>query len=91
MANKIEMRDYMTTVKELIETLSELPEDSVVILQKDSEGNGYSPLAGLEAAKYIPGTTCNGEVPCNEDIESGELEEEDVAKMLDCVVLWPTN
>ncbi len=91
MANKIEARDYMTTVKELIEDLSKLPEDSVVVLQKDSEGNGYSPLAGLEAAKYIPSTTCSGEVPCNEDIEGEEYSKEVVAKMLDCVVLWPTS
>ncbi len=82
---------YMTTVKELIEILSSLPEDSVVVLQKDSEGNGYSPLAGGEAAKYLPETTCNGEVPCSEDIEGGEYEEEDIAKMLNCVVLWPIN
>jgi hypothetical protein len=91
MTDKPDPRTYMTTVKELIEILSDLPDDSVVVLQRDSEGNGYSPLAGGEAAKYRPENTYSGEVPCQEDIEGGEYEEEDVAKMLDCVVLWPIN
>ena len=79
---------YMTTVKELIEILSSLPGDSVVVLQKDSEGNGYSPLAGAEAAKYIPENTYSGEVPCQEDVDDGEYEGQD---MMDCVVIHPIN
>ena len=84
-------RTYMTTVKELIETLSALPPDSVVVLQRDAEGNGYSPMAGAEAAKYMPETTWSGECPHPDDIENGEYEEEDVAKMLDCIVIHPIN
>lgn len=85
---KPEPRTYMTTVKELIEILSELPQDSVVVLQKDSEGNGYSPLAGAEAAKYIPENTYSGEVLCQEDVDDGEYEGQD---MMDCVVIHPIN
>lgn len=43
------------TVKELKEAIAELPDDMEVILQKDGEGNGYSPLSGADPnAVYIP-------------------------------------
>lgn len=35
-------------VKKLIEALSECDPNSEVILQKDPEGNGYSPLEGAD-------------------------------------------
>lgn len=42
-------------VKELKDAIANLPDDMEVILQKDGEGNGYSPLAGIDAcAVYIP-------------------------------------
>lgn len=91
MTSAEEARKYMMTVGELKELLSDLPEDHVVVLQRDAEGNGYSPMAGAEAAKYQPANNCRGEVPCQSDIEGGEYEAEDVAKMLDCVVIWPLN
>ena len=41
-------------IKELKEVLKDLPDDMEVILQKDSEGNGYSPAAGADPnAVYI--------------------------------------
>lgn len=85
--------NYMTTVGELIEILSKLNQDAYVVLQKDAEGNGYSPLAGAEEAKYQPETTWNGEVPHPKDLDlkSGEYTEEDIAKMVDCVVIHPIN
>lgn len=50
-------------VKELKEALESLPDDMEVILQKDSEGNGYSPLSGADAnAIYIADSTYSGEV-----------------------------
>lgn len=33
------------TVAELIDQLSALPADALVVLSRDAEGNGYSPLA----------------------------------------------
>lgn len=51
------------TVKELKDAISALPDEMEVILQKDSEGNGYSPLAGADPdAVYVPKTTWFGEV-----------------------------
>ncbi len=50
-------------VKDLKELLETLPDDMEVILQKDSEGNGYSPLSGGDAeAVYVPNTTWSGDV-----------------------------
>ena len=42
-------------VKELKEAIANLPDEMEVVLQKDSEGNGYSPLSDVDTdAVYIP-------------------------------------
>ena len=48
-------------VKELIERLQKLPEDSLVVMSEDAEGNGYSPLSNVEEALYEAETTWYGE------------------------------
>ena len=70
------------TVKELISALQELDPDRVVIIQKDGEGNGYSPLAGAEQVYYRAETTWCGEVHSVEDFAVGDAP---------AVVLWPVN
>ncbi len=37
------------TVKELKKAIKDLPDDMECILQKDAEGNGYSPLSDVES------------------------------------------
>ncbi len=81
----------MMTVRELIKSLAELDPNAYVVLQKDCEGNGYSPLDTLRAGKYKPENTWSGEVPHPDDLENGEYDKKDIAKMLNCVVLEPTN
>lgn len=50
-------------VSELIEQLQKLPPDSIVIMQKDSEGNHYSPLCSVDGnAVYFAETDWSGEV-----------------------------
>ena len=50
-------------VKELREFIKDLPDDMEIILQKDGEGNGYSPLACADIdCVYIPNTTYSGAV-----------------------------
>jgi len=69
-------------VKELIKLLNDLPPEALVVLSKDAEGNGYSPLAtdGLGLYQYVANCTWAGEIyPTDE--EEGE----------EAVVLWPTN
>lgn len=50
-------------VKELKEAIANLPDKMEVVLQKDSEGNGYSPLSCVAAdAVYIPDSPWSGDV-----------------------------
>ena len=54
------------TIKQLKQQLNKLGveyDECEVICQKDSEGNGYSPLSCIDIdAIYIPDTTWHGEV-----------------------------
>ncbi len=48
-------------VKELKEAINNLPDDMEVIIQKDAEGNDYSPLSGVDPdAVYISHNTWRG-------------------------------
>lgn len=50
-------------VKDLKELIKNLPDDMEVILQKDSEGNGYSPLDDVDSnCVYIAESTWSGDV-----------------------------
>jgi len=50
------------TVKELIETLRAYNDDDIVIMARDSEGNGYSPLYEAWAGAYRAEKTWCGDV-----------------------------
>jgi len=85
-------------VSELIEQLQKLNPDALVVLQKDSEGNGYSPLAGAEGAIYIAESSYSGDVltPSWSAEAAGidnEKEWESIKKdpSKQCVVFWPIN
>lgn len=92
------------TVRELIEALQAVEDqEALVVLQKDAEGNGYSPLDddGVTEGAYIPGSTWYGEVyllPQDLDDEAREqgFTEDDVATpgqdgAVAAVVLVPIN
>jgi hypothetical protein len=50
-------------VRELSEKLKNLDPNMEVIIQKDSEGNGYSPLDGVDAdTVYIAASSYSGDV-----------------------------
>ena len=88
-------------VKELKEAIADLPDDMEVILQKDAEGNGYSPLQGDDTdCIYVAETTWYGEVYSiqGSDKESAEhngMELEDWKALKDehpqALVLFPVN
>lgn len=81
------------TVAELIEFLSGLDPNRVVIVSKDSEGNCYSPLSGGYTAAYRPDSRWNGEVGLEEltedDKKYGYTEEDIISDGQPCVVLKP--
>lgn len=83
------------TVGELIEYLKEFNPDMQVILQKDAEGNGYSPLCGAGEAIYVAVSTYSGE--CYElDWTADDccMDEEEHAELMNrphSLVLFPIN
>lgn len=83
------------TVKELIEVLKLVNPDRIVILQKDSEGNGFSPLAGIDDnAVYQPYHHWSGEVKIQtltDDLRRQGYEEKDTGEGAPCLVLFPVN
>jgi len=83
-------------VKELKESIKNLPDDMEVILQKDSEGNGYSPLYRVDPeAIYVPETTWYGDVYFLEwTAEDNCMEEEyweELKKKPRSLILSPVN
>ncbi len=83
-------------IKELKELLETLPDDMDVILQKDSEGNGYSPLAGGDnEAVYIPNITWSGEVYSTKwSAEDACMDDDEWKELLEkprVLILYPIN
>lgn len=83
-------------VSELIEALKDLPPEMEVILQKDAEGNGYSPLSGVDPdAIYMEETSWSGEVWSTnwtaEDACMDDDEWESFKKQPRCLILYPVN
>lgn len=83
------------TVKELIGLLSGFEQEAEVVLQKDAEGNGYSPLAGIWDGQYRADTTWSGEVGLtgldDEMRELGYTDEDVMEDGVSAVILTPTN
>ncbi|MEU1497328.1 hypothetical protein [Streptomyces sp. NPDC005732] len=73
----------------------DLPDDTVVILAKDAEGNGHSPAAEVEHAMYVANNTWSGEHYLTEERRRAETEPDDWSRAPDdavpAIFLWPTN
>lgn len=50
------------TVAELRQVLDGLPDDQLVVMASDAEGNSHSPLADAEEAMYVAASTWSGDV-----------------------------
>ena len=72
-----------------------LPDDTPVILAKDGEGNGHSPLSEAEHAMYLADTTWSGERYITEQQRLAEEDPDEWSEAPDdavhAVFLWPTN
>lgn len=87
------------TVRELIALLSQENGDDLVVLARDSEGNGFSPLSEeVSADMYIANSTWSGEVKLRKltrELAKSGWTEEDVGTPEEgaqpCVTLWPMN
>ena len=84
-------------VKDLISELQNVDPEIEVIMQKDSEGNGFSPLSGIDPeAIYMPDSTWSGTVydskwsasdACFDDDEWEDFKSREPR----CLVLFPVN
>lgn len=84
------------TVKELIEQLQGIDPDLIVIVQKDAEGNNYSPLDGIDADNtvYEADTTWSGTVGLRRltpELRQQGYTPEDIIDGQPCCVLQPVN
>jgi hypothetical protein len=83
-------------VKELKKLISNLPDEMEVVLQKDAEGNGYSPLSGADSnAVYIAETTWCGDVYSMEwsadDACMSDEQWENIKAKPRTLILYPVN
>jgi hypothetical protein len=85
-------------VKDLIEQLKDVDPDRTVIMSKDAEGNGYSPLYNMSEEIYCPDSTYSGEVyieKLTDELRKLGYTDEDLApeddRNLKALVLGPTN
>lgn len=81
---------------ELKQELVDLSDETEIILQKDAEGNGYSPLAGVDVnAVYIPANTWSGDVYdldwTADDACMDEEEWEEIKQRDKVLILYPIN
>lgn len=73
------------TKNELIKALRTLPGDPLIVMSKDGEGNGFSPLAAALPIFYIADTAWRG------DIWGPEENETPPEKAIPAVCLWPSD
>ncbi len=83
-------------VKDLKEAIANLPDNMQVILQKDPEGNGYSPLSGADSdAVYIADSTWSGGVYSAEwSADDACMDDDEWADILAkprALILFPVN
>lgn len=75
--------------------LDYLPDDTTVVLAKDAEGNGFSPLEAAEEGMYWAETTWSGEHYLTEEQRLAKTDPDDYSQAPDdavrAVFLWPTN
>jgi hypothetical protein len=83
----------LSTCGELADYLVTQPRDRKIVLQKDAEGNGYSPLADASEEMYLAECTWAGEIFPVPESPAGQSAEYDHAPddAERVVVLGPVN
>lgn len=84
------------TIKELKDKIATLPDDMILIIQEDSEGNRYSPLKDIDTdCVYLPRTLYSGTVYSTDwSADDACLSQEEWDAILAaprCGVLFPIN
>lgn len=83
------------TAGELRQVLANYPDSTRIVLAKDAEGNGYSPLYEVVVAMYAAETTWSGEYFLRERERLAQEDPDDWDPAPDDAVealfLWPVN
>lgn len=74
------------TKNKLIKALQAMPGNPLIVLSRDAEGNGFSPLAAAEMTGYIPAPVYGGEIWEPEYDNQAEPE-----GVVSAVCLWPLH
>lgn len=83
----------LSTAGELADYLAKQPRDRKIVLQKDAEGNGYSPLADATEEMYAADSTWSGEIYPVPESPEGQSDDYDQAPddAERVIVLGPVN
>jgi hypothetical protein len=80
---------------ELIKYLQNFNPDAELIMQADSEGNSYSPLAGADKGIYVADTTWSGTFyDTSWTADDCDMDDEEFAELQNrplAIVLYPVN
>lgn len=88
--------DGAFTVKDLKKAIEDLPDDMLVVLQSDAEGNSYSIAAGVDAENIGVIGDCWYDLSQKyrqltpEMCKNGYTEEDVDSTATPCIILWPT-
>lgn len=82
------------TVKQLRELLADsaIPDDAIVVLSEDAEGNGFSPMPadqGWSVGEYVAGSTWSGAF--YDATSYADPDEDEPEHGVAALCLWPTN
>lgn len=79
----------MVTVKQLVEKLQGYPEDAVVVLSSDSEGNSFHQLSDVSSGSFDQEDDQFGLSELTPDLKEEGYSEDDLVDGLSAVCLWP--
>jgi len=86
---------HASTVGDLLDFLATQPRDRVVVLSKNAEGDGYSPLCDVWEAMYEENNTWSGEVYMTPEDRAAQEDPDDWSEAPAAadrvVVLGPVN
>jgi len=71
-----------STVGTLIQALWGLPQNAIVVMSKDQEGNSFSPYWAFSRGHYEPTSTWAGEFETHDTATEDEVN---------AICLWPVN
>ena len=80
------------TVYELRQLLKGVDDNRIVVMSRDEEGNGFSPLVELDDSQVYDSTWGELHYPeLTEELEAAGYGEGDIGDGEPCLVLWPAN